>query len=261
MLAYTRCGGLRISALAVPALLLWIAFNAIIGCSSGSLAFDGGHIPIGGSAASAISGVAFAAESYNTPIAGATVTVTNTSITGSQSTQTAITAADGSFKLNPFLDAPNVNQYLVSVTPPQGTNRVMEQIAFPVTAGQSAAVAVAIPQASFNETLPASVTILKQSYTLHTGDTVAIGAELLDSQGVPLPELPTLVFTGSFGEISSDGLFTSTESGVGTIAAYWNTGTTQLQSTTATITANTSTNHLPPPPPPSIAVSGTKQSR
>ena len=225
----------------------------MLGCGTGSLAFDGGHIPVGGKAASAISGIAFAAESYAPPISGATVTVTNTSITDNRRTQTATTAEDGSFALSGFPDAANVNQYTVSVSPPAGSNRASQQIAFPVIAGQSATVLVALPQNTFNQSQVASVTILQQGYLLHSGDTIEIGAELLNTQGAPLGVSPSLVFNGSFGTIQAGGLFTSTASGAGTVSAYWYTGSMQLQSNTATITANTSTQFQPPPPPPPIS--------
>lgn len=253
----------RYAAYVVPLLLLWVCVNSVLGCGTGTFAFDGGHIPTGGTAASVISGTAFAAEDYSAPIAGATVTATNTSITGPRKTQTTTTAADGSFTFNGFPDTSNpiVNLYQVSVSPPAGSNRVMQQINFPVNAGQSAMVLVAMPQISFNESVAASVTILHQVYQLHSGDTVEIGAELLDLQGSPLPVSPSLVFTGNFGVLSAGGLFTSTKAGVGSVTAYWNIGSVQLHSSMATISANTSTPIQPPPPPPPITGPATVPAR
>ena len=241
----------RVGAYFVPLIFVWASFSSVLGCGSGTFAFDGGHIPTGGITASAISGTAYAAEAYSMPVAGATVTVTNTSISGDRLTQTTTTTATGSFAFtNGFPDAANVNEYQISVTPPPGSGRVSQQISFPVNAGQSATVLVAMPQSSFNESLAAAVTVLQQNYSVHTGDMVSVGAELLDIDGSPLAVSPTLVFTGNFGVISPGGLFTSTSSGVGTVSAYWYTGKVQLQSNAATITANPTISVKPPAPPP-----------
>ncbi len=242
----------RYAAWAVPLLMLWVSLGAMLGCGQGDLSFDGGHIPTGGAKfATIITGTAYEAEAYTIPVAGATVVATNTSVAGIRETQTTTTTATGSFSFaNGFPDATSVNEYQITVTPPVGSNRILQQITFPVNAGQAAMVLVAMPQTSFNQSQAAAVTILQQNYQVQSGQTVAIGAELLDLQGSPLPVSPSLVYTGSYGMITAGGQFTGTSAGVGSVSAYWYNGSTQLQSLAATVTAITSTGVQPPPPPP-----------
>lgn len=240
----------RLANLLASVLLLSLAFASIAGCGGGSLAFDGGHIPVGGgNRASLVSGTVFLAEDFTSPVPNAVVTVTNTSVAGVNRTQTMKTGKDGSFSFASVPDVPTVNQFQVSVAPPPGSNRAAQQMSFPVNGGATVSVLVAMPKITFDQTLPASVAITPSAFQLHSGDTVKITAQLLDAQGVQLPVSPSLVFTGGFGVIQPDGLFTSSTVGTGAISAYWYTGQALLQSNSATVTADTSTPYQPPPPP------------
>jgi hypothetical protein len=236
-------------------LLLSALFSSLLsGCGNGSTSFDGGHIPIGGnSAVSAIVGLAFAAENTTEPVANATVLVTNTALAGPTRTQTAVTGKDGSFK---FLDVPNpyaVSRMTIMVTPAASSDRAPQQLSFALQPGQTANVMVAMPSVSFDQTQPAAVTVAQLS-AISAGDSARVNASVLTAAGTALAVQPSLVFIGSFGTITPDGIFTSTTTGSGVVTAYWDTGSSLLSGSTA-VTVNTQTIHKPPPPP-VVPVSG-----
>ena len=218
------------------------------GCGSGSTSFDGGHIPIGGNAAvSAIVGLAFDAEKTTEPVANATVLVTNTALAGPTRTQTVVTGKDGSFK---FLSVPNpysVSRMTVLVTPSATSDRVQQQLSFPLQTGQTATVMVAMPSVHFDQSKPAAVSVAQLS-PISAGDAVQVNASVLNSSGASLPVSPSFVFIGSFGSITPEGLFTTSATGSGVVTAYWDTGVSLLMGSTP-VTVNTQTIHKPPPPP------------
>ncbi len=239
----------RISSVIYRLALLFTAIPVsmfAVGCGNGSTSFDGGHIPTGNSSVVSISGKSFNAESVTTPVAGATVSITNLSVPSS-SVQLAQTGSDGSFVVA-LPDTLAKSTVQVTVTPPVGSDRQPQRLTIPASAGVPLTVLVSMPQIGFDVSSAVSVTVVSSSLSVHSGDTIAVGAELLNAQGKVLPDAPSMVFSGSNGILQPDGLFTSTSVGTGSVTAYWNNGLSQLQST-ASITADTKTTVKPPPPP------------
>ena len=73
-------------------------------------------------------------------------------------------------------------------------------------------------------------------------------AVLRDANGKPLSLKPTLVFDGNFGTLAPDGTFSvpaGTQSGMGSISAYWN----NLQPQTQLIHVDNNAAQQPPNPP------------
>ncbi len=230
-------------------LLLSILASFVIGgCGSGSNFFDGGHVPIGGNAAvSRIVGLVYDAENSSAPVPNATVLVTNTLLAGPTRMQTVTTGANGSFDFPSMSNPYAVSRMTVLVTPKVGSDRQSQQLSFPVQPGQTAHVMVALPSISFDQTTPAAVSVSQVS-TISAGDSTQVTASLLSASGAKLPVTPSLIFIGTFGTITPDGLFTSAATGTGVITAYWDTGSALL-SGSSSITVDTQTIHKPPPPP------------
>ncbi len=230
--------------------LVLASLMVLSGCGGGGLSFDGGHVPIGGGAASSrVTGQVFLAENNSAPLPNATVTVTNVSVQGTSRSQSTTSAADGTFTFDKIPDTSSVNQYLVSVLPPAGSDRIAQQLSFAVNSGVSLTVLVAMPRLSFNQLLPAAVSLSPAGLNVHTGDTIRLSASVLDSSGAVLPVTPSLVFFGNFGILLPNGLFESTGAGTGSVSIFWDTGTTLLRSNSASIVADTTTSYQPPPPP------------
>jgi len=233
----------RNAMLALVALLLLLALP---GCGGGAIAYDGGHIPIGGGSVVAIAGIAFDAENVSQPVAGATVTVTNLSQT-SVSPQVALTGSNGVFAIS-VPESLATSTFQIVVTPAAISDRQSQQVTFTVSRSVPVSAMIAMPAKTFDITTVSRVQVISSAYSVQTGSTVQVNAVLLDAAGQVLPEVPSLIFSGSSGGIQPNGLFTSTAAGTGTVSAYWYTGVSQLSSTSQ-ITVSTASTISPPAPP------------
>jgi hypothetical protein len=210
-------------------------------CGCGGLAFTGGSIPPGGTR---LVGRVAAAENPLEPLANATVQVVSHPVTGGVRTLTATTGVDGAFVFTSVPTGSTTSTMTVSVTPDPAERRQSQQVVFQAQNGVTDDLVVALPLQTFDVTLPTSLT-LADITTVPPGDTTAIHARLLDSNGKRVSAQPTLLYAGNFGSIAIDETFSAAEPGSGTVTAFWY----NLPSVTTQIIVDPNAPQLPPAPP------------
>lgn len=232
------CRRAAITKFAAALTALWL----LTGCGGG-LAFTGGSIPPGGSAR--LFGRVSAAENPQQSLSKVTIqVVAQYSATGSK-TLTATTASDGSFTLPSVPTGLNTATFTVTATPVSGSNRQSQTVVFQANNGIANDLVVSLPLNTFDVSQGASIS-LPDLPNIPINQAKVLRAHLLNADGKRLPAQPTLLYVGNFGSIGSDGTFTGTAYGSGTITAFWY----NVQSVTAQIVVDPKAKGGGPPDPP-----------
>lgn len=224
------------------------------GCGN---AFDGGTIPNGRSVR--LFGQVVNAANPQQPLTKATVSVTSTPAGGTPQTAQTSTDSNGAFNF------PSVNSGATSATvqmtiTPSNADFKAQKVTFLLSSGYNADLLVTLPPASFPDT-GAALQISPPFVSAQTGQPVNYTAQLLDASGKPLRILPTLLYSGNSGTISTTGVasdgsnatFYPIAQGPGTISALWYDKPAAIAQV---IVSKSATSAQPPTPPPPTTITG-----
>jgi len=202
---------------------------------------SGGSIPTGGTR---LAGRVVRADDPTQPLADTEITVQATPPGQASRFLQTTTDQDGRFAFAQVPTGTSTARVEVSIHPNVSDYRASQWV-FTLKNQRPATLIAAQPPASFDIQRVKSLAIFPANPTIHVGDSIRFSVQARDQAGSVLPITPTLLFDGDFGVIASDGTFTSTQTGSGTVTAYWYGGLTFSTGVTANLTAP----HLPPPPP------------
>jgi len=225
--------------------LLALALGALFGCGGISpSSFSGGGVPIGGSR---LFGRVVAANNTAINLSNVAVSVQATPDGGVQTTTQMTTAQDGTFSFSNVLPGFSNGTVAVTATPADPSYQA-QQVTLSVANGHTEQMIISLAPASFDISTAASISLALASPAVPGGGSVQVQAVVRDAAGRPLPIVPTLVFDGNFGMLAPDGTFSvpaGTQSGMGTISAYWYTLLPQMQQ----IHVDNNAAQQPPNPP------------
>ena len=224
--------------------VLLFVYSAVSGCGSGTTAFTGGGVPIGGAS---LTGRVVAAANISIPAPDVAITVSATPTGGTTQVLHAVTDKNGRFAISNVLPA-YANGSVQMVATPSTNDYHRQQIAFNITAGRSQQLLVTLPPASFDASKAASVTLSVTNPAIPTGGAVTVNGAVRDPSGASLSVTPALVLDGDFAQLNADGTIgvpSGVTSGTGSITAYWQ----GLRSDSQQLHVDPSGSSSPPTPP------------
>jgi hypothetical protein len=224
-------------------LLVLAGWMALLPGCGGLLAFSGGSVPIG---KTRVFGTVVRSDNPLQAVSNARVTLVSSAIGSEPQSFQTLSAPDGRFDFPAIpLGAPTGN---IQVTvDPQDASLHPQQVHFLAADKRNANLIVALAPTSFDLSTVSAVAVTPNKVTIRTDVTTQLTATIRDKDNNPLPLVPTLLFDGNVGTISSDGTFYSTGLGSGTVIALWYN---DLRSDVATITVDNTLPENPAPPPP-----------
>ena len=243
--ACPACGALRplsanrLRRLACAALLLGGA-----GCGGGGLGFTGGGVPIG---KAVLKGRVVAAANPSQPLANAQVTVIATPLSGARYLVTTTTDQNGFFTATDIPTDAVTGVVTADAVSVDGAYKE-QRVSFLARNNHQATLIFALPPATYALDPGTKISISPAQVTLQTGQNAHFTAKLTSATGAILPFTPTLTFDDDFGSLNSDGSFTGTGVGSGTVSALWYNNL-RATATVSVPSRDTTTTGTPPLPP------------
>jgi hypothetical protein len=216
---------------------------ALSGCG-GISNFTGGGFPIG---KSRLAGRVVRAESPLVAVPAASVTLTVSPGTAQERVYSILAGDDGTFAFESVPTGDGSVSVQVTITPRDAETRA-QHLSFLLTRDKEATLIAALPRTSVDLKQGVSVSITPNNYTAPQGSSVPFRAEVKDSDGKTLPLAPSLLFTGSFTTIRTDGTVYGVDTANGSIVAFWND--TLVSNLLSVVVDDTiKPGDVPPPPP------------
>ncbi len=189
-----------------------VCLCALVGCGS-NLGMTGGSVPVGAArlAAQVVS------SDTSMPVPNAVITVTF----GSSSVKT-ITDGDGRFILPNIAGA----SYKIAIAPPVGSRLTTAwEWTIPVPDGQHLQLLAELWSNSFDISKVQRVRVQGGDLREHVGEEGRIESHCFDGGNNDLGVHPSLLFTGNFGTLQSNGTIKGLSPGSGTVTAWLNNHT------------------------------------